>query len=121
VYSGAGGRPFSDQMSKQVVTASSVTPIDVNERSRLPESTYDIPDIVQQISRKGGDTNKVIIIPVETANVITDKAHSAFVSTRSIEDEGNSLICDRGATCTLTKSLEICILYKVTTTINQRW
>ena len=35
-------------------------------------------------------------------------AHSAFVSTRSIDNMEYSLICDGGATCTLTKSLENC-------------
>ncbi len=59
----------------------------------------------------------MIIIPVEslllgTANLITGKAYSAFVSTRSIEDLENPLICDGGATCNLTKSLEICALCK---------
>ena len=108
VYSGAGSRPSSDQ----VVIASSVTPREFNDSSQLPETTYDIPDIVQPTKRKGGDTDKVIIIPVETCNSIMGHAHSAFVSTRSIDEMEDALICDGGATCTLTKSLENCTLCK---------
>ena len=65
MYSGAGSRPSSDKMAKQVVIASSVTPREFNDSSQLPETTYDLPDIVQPTKRKGGDTDKVIIIPVE--------------------------------------------------------
>ena len=36
------------------------------------------------------------------------RAHSAFVSTRSVVDMEDVLICDGGATCTLTKTLENC-------------
>ena len=39
-------------------------------------------------------------------------AHIAFVSTRSIDEMEDALICDGGATCTLTKSLENCTLCK---------
>ena len=60
-YGGAGSRPSSDQMAKQVVIASSVTPRELNDSSQLPETTYDIPDIVQPTKRKGGNTDKVII------------------------------------------------------------
>ena len=117
VYSGAGSRPSSDQMAKQVVIAASesVTPRELNDSSQLPETTYDIPDIVQPTKRKEGDTDKVIIIPVETCTFIMGHAHSAFVSTRSIDDMEDSLICDGGATCTLTKSLENCTQCKVQT------
>ncbi len=69
-------------MAKQVVIASSVTLMDVNDVLLSRETTYDIPNAVQQTDRKGGDTRKVIIIPVEMANSITGKAHSAFVTTR---------------------------------------
>ena len=55
---------------------------------------------------------KVIIIPTETANYIMGRAHSAFVSTRSVADMEDALICDGGATCTLTKTLENCIQCK---------
>ena len=80
-----------------------------NSGTDTPETTYDIPNIVEPTKRKGGDTDKVIIISVETCNFIMGHAHtSAFVSTRSIDDMEDSLICDRGATCTLTKSLENC-------------
>ena len=82
-----------------------MTPGEFNDSSQLPETTYDIPDVVQPTKRKGGVTVKVIIIPVETSNFIMGHAHSAFVSTRSIEDMEDALICDGGATCTLTKCL----------------
>ncbi len=61
VYSGAGSEPSLDQMSKQVVIASSVTPKDVNDVLLSQETTYDIPDAVQLTDRKGEDTSKVII------------------------------------------------------------
>ena len=77
-------------MSKQVVIASSVTPREFNDNSQLPETTYDIPDIVQSTRRKGGDTVKVIIVTVETPNFIMGHAHSAFVSTRSIDEMEDS-------------------------------
>ena len=64
VYSGAGSEPSSDLMAKQVVIASSVTPREFNDSSQSPETTYDIPDIVQPTKLQGGDTDKVIIIPV---------------------------------------------------------
>ena len=99
-------------MAKQVVIASSVTPRELNDSSQLPDTTYDLPDIVQPTKRKGGDTDKLVIVPVETSNFIVGHAHSAFVSTRSIDEMEDSLICERGATCTLTKSLENC---------TQRW
>ena len=99
-------------MAKQVVIASSVTPGELNDSSQLPETTYDFPNIVQPTKRKGGDTDKVIFIPVETSNFIMGHAQSAFVSTRSIDDMEDALICGGGATCTLTKSLENCTLCK---------
>ena len=49
VYSGAGSRP-SDLMAKQVVIASSVTPSELNDSSQLPDTTYDLPEIVQPIT-----------------------------------------------------------------------
>ena len=73
-------------MAKQVVIASSVTPKDVNDVLLSQETTYDIPYAVKTTDRKEGDTSKVIIIPVETANFITGKAHSAFVTTKSEEE-----------------------------------
>ena len=94
VYSGAGSRTSSDLMSKQVVIASSVTPSELNDSSQLPDTTYDLPEIVQPTTRKGGDTDKVIILPVETCNFIMGYAQSAFVSTRSIDDMEDALICD---------------------------
>jgi hypothetical protein len=56
-------------------------------------TTYYIPDAVQLTDRKGGDTSKVISIPVETVDFITGKAHSAFVTTRSEEELEDFLIC----------------------------
>ncbi len=58
------------------------------------------------------DTDKVIIIPVETANFIMGRSHNAFVSTKSIVEIEDALICDGGATRTFTKTLEYCILCK---------
>ncbi len=52
-YGRAGSRPLSDQMAKQVVIATSVTPMDIKDRSPLPDTTYDIPDIVQPTNRRG--------------------------------------------------------------------
>jgi hypothetical protein len=86
--------------------------MDVNDRLPLTDTTYNIPDAVQPIKKKGGDPSKVIIIPVETADFITGKAHCAFVTTRSEEELDDSLICDGGSTCTLTKRLENCTLCK---------
>ena len=104
-------------MAKQVVISSSVTPRELNDSPQLPETTYDNPDIVQPTKRKGGDTDKVIIIPVETCNFIMGHAQSAFVSTRSIDDMEDAFICDVGATCTLTRSLENSIVLCA----NQKW
>jgi hypothetical protein len=83
-------------------------PMEVNDKSSRPETTDDVPESCQEPNRKGGDTAKVIIIPTETANYIMGHAHSAFVSTRSVSDMEDALICDGGATCTLTKTLENC-------------
>ena len=80
-------------MAKQVVIASSVTPREFNDSSQLQETTYDTPNIVQPTKRKGGDTDKGIIIPAETFNFIMGHAQSEFVSTRSIHDMGDALIC----------------------------
>ncbi len=49
-------------------------------------------------NRKGGDTAKVIIIPSETANFNMGHACSAFVSTITMSDTEDALICDGGAT-----------------------
>jgi hypothetical protein len=110
VYCRAGSETAWSQQSKQVVIASSMTPMDVNDISSRPETTDDVPESCQEPIRKGGDTAKVIIIPTETANYIMGHAHSAFVSTRTKSDMEDPLICDGGATytCTLTKTLENC-------------
>ncbi len=80
--------------------------MDVNNISSRPETTNDVPESCQEPDRKGGDTAKVIIIPAETANFIMGHAHRSFVSTRTMSDMEDALICDGGATCTLTKTLE---------------
>ena len=110
VCSGAGSEPSVDQMAKQVVIASSVTPEDVNDALLSQETTYDIPDVVQPTDRKGGDNSKAIIIPAETASYITGKIRSAYVTTRSDKDLEDCFICDGGATWTLTEILENCSL-----------
>ena len=90
--------------------ASSMTPSEVYDTSLSPETTYNIPDSCQvampTAKQERRDTYNDIIIPVAAANYIMGHALNAFVSTSSIEDMENTLICDGGATCTLTKSLE---------------
>ena len=110
VYSGAGSETPLSKESKQVVIASSMTPtqMDVNDISSRQETTDNVPESCKEPDRKGGDTTKLITIPAETANFIMGRAHSAFVSTRSVSDMQDALICDGGATCTLTKTLENC-------------
>ncbi len=82
--------------------------MDVNDTSSRPETTDDFPESCQEPNRTGGDAAKVIVIPTETAKYIMGHAHSAFVSTRTMSDMEDALICDGGATCTLTKTLENC-------------
>jgi hypothetical protein len=82
---GAGSEPSVNQMAKQVVIASSVTPKDVNDAMLSQETTYDIPDVVQPTDRKGGDNRNVIIIPAGTASRITGKIRGAYVTTRPDE------------------------------------
>jgi hypothetical protein len=108
VYIGAGSEPSVNQMAKQVVIASSVTPNDVINAILSQETNYDIPDVVQPTERKGGDNSKVIIIPEETAFRITGKIRGAYVTTRSDKELEDCLICNGGATCTLRKSLGDC-------------
>ncbi len=97
-------------MAKQVVIASSMTPHHVMDVLLLPETTQDIFHAVQPTDRKGGDTRKIIIIPVETASFYIGKEQSAFVTTRSEEELEDCLVCDEGATCTSAKNLENCSL-----------
>ena len=75
---------------------------------RNPRYSWQLPTF----NRKGGDTDKVVIIPVEAANYIMGQALHASVSTTWIEDMENTLICDGGATCTPTKCLENCSVCK---------
>jgi hypothetical protein len=72
------------------------------------DTTKDIPDELQSSKRKRGDTDEAIFIPEPTVNIVTDRAQSAFASTRSIAALEDALICDCGATSTLTRSLENC-------------
>ncbi len=90
-----------------------MTPMDINAISSLLKTTDDVPESCQEPNRKGGDTAKMIIIPRETSNYIMGRAHSAFVSTKSVEEMEDTLICDGGATCTLTKILETCTQCKL--------
>ncbi len=53
VYSKAGSEPSANQMAKQAVIASSVTPKDVNNALLSQETTYDIPDVFQPTDRRG--------------------------------------------------------------------
>ena len=72
--------------------------MDVNDISSRLETAVDVPDRCQEPDRKGGDTDKVIIISTETVNYIMGHSHGAFVSTRSVSDMEDALICDGGAT-----------------------
>ena len=77
-------------MAKQVVIASSVTPRELNDNSQLPETTYDLPEIVHSTKRKAGDTDKVIIIPVETCNFIMGHAHTSHLVHLSAQDQSTT-------------------------------
>ncbi len=93
------------------MVASSMAPRDVNNTFNLLETIYYIPDSSQLTSRKGGDTEKAISIPVETFNYfIVGQAHNTFVGTRSIAEMEDTLI---GSTCTLKKTLENCMQCKL--------
>ncbi len=83
VYCRAGSETALSKQSKQVVIASSMTPMDVNDISSRPETNDYVPESCQEPNRKGGDTAKVrkggdtakvIIIPTETANYIMGHA-----------------------------------------------
>ncbi len=71
-----------------------MTPMDVKDISSWPETTDDVPESCQEPNRKGEDTAKVIIIPTEIANYIMSHVHRAFVSTRTMSDMKDALICD---------------------------
>ena len=77
VYCGAGSETALSKQSKQVVIASSTTPMDVNDImiSSRQETTDDVPESCQEPNRKRGDTAKVIIIPTETDNYIMGLVH----------------------------------------------
>ncbi len=89
-----------------------MTPWDVQYGSFSPDTTKDIPYELQSSERKGGDANETIVIQESTQamNIIMDRPESAFVSTRVLADMEEALVCDDGATSTLTKSLENCTL-----------
>ena len=101
VCSGAGSETPLSKESKQVVIASSMTPMDVsNISSRLVRPPAMFLIVCQEPNRRGGETGKVTIIPTETANYIMGihgPSHSAFVSTRSVSDMEHALMCDGGA------------------------
>ena len=113
VHNGEGSRTSVDQKFDQVMKASSMTPLDVQDGSFSPDTTKDIPDELKSSKRKGGDTDEEIFIPESTMNIIMARSESAFVSTRILADMEDALICDGGATSTLTKSLENCTLVKL--------
>jgi hypothetical protein len=83
-YCGAGSETALSKQSKQVVIASSMTSIDVDNISSRPKTTDYVPESCQEPNRKGGDAAKVILIPTEAASYIMGRAHSAFASVRSI-------------------------------------
>jgi hypothetical protein len=110
VHDGAGSRTSVDQKFDQVMSASSMTPRDVQGWSFFPDTTEDIRYELQSSKRKGGDTDEEIVIPESTMNIILDHPERAFVSTRVLADMEDALICDGEATSILTKSLENCTL-----------
>jgi hypothetical protein len=112
VHNGVGSRTSVDQKFDQVMKASSMTPLDVQDGSFSLDTTKDIPYELKSSKQKGGDTDEEIVISESTMNIITDRSESAFVSTRTLSDMDDALICDGGATSTLTKSLENCTLIK---------
>ncbi len=85
-----------------------MTPMDVIDIQFRLKTTDDVPDSCQEPDRKEWDTAKVIFITTETAKYIMGCAHITFVSTRSVLDMEDALICDGEAICTLTKTLENC-------------
>jgi hypothetical protein len=112
MHNGVGSRTSVDQKFDQVMKASSMTSLDVQDGSFSPDMTKDIPYELKSSKRKGGDTDEEIVISESTMNIIMDRSESAFVSTRALADMEDALICDGGATSTLTKSLENCTLVK---------
>ena len=111
VHNGEGSRTSVDQKFDQVIKALSMTPLDVQDGSFSLDTTKDIPYELKSSKRKGGDTDEEIVISESTMNIIMDRSESAFVCTRILAEE-DALICDGGATSTLTKSLENCTLVK---------
>jgi hypothetical protein len=97
VHNGTGSRTSADQKFDQVMKASSMTPLDVQDGSFSPDTTKDIPYELQSSKRKGGDTDEEIVIPESTMNILMDRSESAFVSTRALADMEDTLICDGGA------------------------
>jgi hypothetical protein len=106
VHNGAGSRTSAEQKFNQVTEASPMPPWDVQDWSLSSDTAKYIQYILQSSKRKGGDIDKAIFIPESTINVIMDRGQSAFVSTRSLAELEDALICDGGATSTLTRLLE---------------
>ncbi len=102
MHNGVGSRTSVDQKFDQVIKASSMTPLDVQDGSFSPDTTKDIPYELKSSKRKGGDTDEEIVISISesTMNMIMDCSESAFVSTRTLADMEDALICDGGATST---------------------
>ncbi len=57
------------EQSKQVVIASSMTPMDVNDISSRLETTVNVPESCQEPNKEGGDTAKVIIYQQKLQNI----------------------------------------------------
>ena len=91
MHNGEGSRTSVDQKFDQVMKASSMTPLDVQDGSFSPDTTKDIPYELQLSKRKGGNTNVEIVIPESTMNIIMDRPESAFVSTRLLADMEDAL------------------------------
>ncbi len=95
--------------------ASSMTPLDVQDGSFSPDTTKDIPYELKSSTRKGGDTDEEIVILESTMNIIMDRSERAFVSTRILAGMEDALICDGGATSTLTNR------WRTVRLLNRRW
>ncbi len=92
MHNGVGSRTSVDQKFDQVMKASSMTPLDVQEGLFSPDTTKDMQYELKSSKRKGGDTDEEIIISESTMNIIMDRSESAFVSTRALADMEDALI-----------------------------
>ena len=72
MHNGEGSRTSVDQKFDQVMKASSMTPLDVQDGSFSPDTTKGIPYELKSSKRKGGDTDEEIVISESTMNIIMD-------------------------------------------------